>query len=104
MSNTIEKLTHENRYRKLRNGFSEYSTGGDQGCYYSSKGNALNAFDGYLQGHNLFFSRDDCMQMPGDEGDRLFTIENEFNRVVGYAKLMWYRMSSGRYEICGYIT
>ena len=59
------------RGHPVREAFSGRSTGNDQGCYYSTKGHAINAFDGELQGHDLCLDRDDLSDFYGDEGRKV---------------------------------
>ena len=99
---TIERIKASDK--KLRNGFSEWSTGNDHGCYYSTKGHAVNAYDGFLQGYDLCLDRDNLIDFNGDSGRKTIEIHNEFKACVGIAVISWYRMPSGRYEFTGYIA
>ena len=93
----------------LREDFSGCSTGnmgmaGRTG-YYETKGCAVNAFDGVLQGYDLCLDRNDLSDFLGAEGRKMIAVHNEYGNTVGYAVLMWYRMDhSGRYEFIGYLT
>lgn len=101
MVETIEtiKVRHP-----VREAFSGRSTGNDQGCYYSSKGHAVNAFDAELQTFDLCLDRDDLMDFHGNEGRKVVEVHNEFDRCVGRAVFSWYRMPSGRWEFIGYLA
>jgi len=88
----------------VRTDFAVCSTGSDRGYYYSTKGHAVNAFDGVLAGYELCLDRDDLMDFHGDEGRKVIDVHNEFKRTVGRAVLSWYRMPSGRYEFVGYLA
>jgi len=88
----------------VREAFAGRSSGNDGGAYYSTKGHAVNAFDGELQTYDLCFDRDDLLDFTGDEGRKLIEIHDEFKHCVGRALLTWYRMPSGRYEFIGYIA
>ncbi len=88
----------------VREAFSDCSTGNDQGCYYSTKGHAVNAFDGRLQTYDLCLDRDDVSDFHGDEGRKAIEIHDEFGHCAGHAIFSWHRMPSGRYEFIGYIA
>ncbi|MHC4301005.1 MAG: hypothetical protein ACYS7Y_27335 [Planctomycetota bacterium] len=88
----------------VRAAFSDWSTGNDRGCYYSTKGHAVNAFDGALQEFDFCLDRDDLADFTGNEGRKTIEIHDEFKHCVGRALITWYRMPSGRYEFVGYIT
>ena len=90
--------------RKVRNGFADRSTGSFHGYYYSTKGHAVNAFDGYLQEFDVCLDRDDLLGFDGDEGRKTIAIVDEFNNEHGRAVFTWYRMPSGNYEFIGYIA
>jgi hypothetical protein len=93
----------------VREDFSGQSTGnigmsGRTG-YYETKGHAVNAFDGVLQGYDLCLDRDDLSDFHGDEGRKTIDVYDECGNCVGRAILMWYRMDqSGRYEFIGYLA
>jgi hypothetical protein len=101
---TIGTIMRVKSNSKVRNGFSRWSTGSSHGCYYPTKGHAVNAFDGELQGHDLCLRREELLDFNGDEGRKIITIVDEFDREQGRAVLSWYRMDSGRYEFTGYIA
>ncbi len=88
----------------VRNTFAARSSGNGHNSYYENKGQALNAFDAELQTYDVWFDRNDCLQLDGNDGRKNLAIVNEFGRCVGYAVLSWYRMPSGRYEFTGYIA
>ena len=92
----------------VREDFSGQSTGnmgfsGRTG-YYSSKGQAVNAFDGALQGYDLCFNRDEIHDYYGDVGRTTVDVHDDCGNCVGFAILSWYRMPSGNYEFVGYIA
>ena len=72
--------------------------------YYPTKGHAVNAYDARLQTYDLCLDRNDLDDFNGDEGRKTIAICDEFDHVVGYAYLSWYRMPSGCYEFVGYIA
>jgi len=88
----------------VRNEFSSCSTGNENGCYYSTKGHAVNAFDGRLQEHDLCLDRNDISDFHGDEGHKVVEIHDEFGHCAGHASISWYRTETGRYEFVGYIA
>ena len=92
----------------LREDFASRSTGNQNGSgrtgYYTTKGHAINAYDGVLQTYDLCFDRNDLDGFDGDEGRKHIDIVDEYGNCVGCALLMWFRMDSGRYEFTGYIT
>jgi hypothetical protein len=88
----------------VRNAFAGRSTNGKDVDYYATKGHAVNAFDAVLQDYDLHFDRADLPSFNGDEGWATLRICNEFDHGIGYARLSWYRMPSGRYEFTGYIS
>jgi hypothetical protein len=101
---TMSLLTQHDTIRAghpIREEFSEWSTGNGRGVYYETKGHAVNAFDGVLQGYDLCLDRDDLMDFSGDEGRKTIEVHDEFGRCAGHAVLSWYRMPSGRYEFTG---
>ena len=88
----------------VRNDFASWSTGSDQGCYYSTKGHAVNAFDGALQGYDYHLDREDISDFHGNEGRKVVAVHDEFKHEVGRAVISWYRMPSGRYEFVAYLA
>ena len=92
------------RGHPVREAFADRSTGSDGGCYYSTKGHAVNSFDGELQGHDLCLDRDGLMDFPGDEGQKFIEVHDEYGECAGYAIISWYRMESGHYEFVGYLA
>ena len=99
MTKSAIKLT-----RKVRNDFAVWSTGSERGSYYETKGHAVNAFDGALQGHELCFDREAIYGFDNDEGRKNLDVVDEFGHYAGCALLTWYRMPSGRYEFVGYLA
>lgn len=98
---TIETIKAKHPVRKE---FADRSTGSFHGDYYPTKGHALTAFDGVLQGYELCLDRNELNIGSGDTGRNTIRILNEFGREVGCAVFSWYRMPSGRYEFIGYIS
>jgi len=90
--------------KKCRNEFASCSTGSDQGYYYSTKGHAVNAFDGRLQGYDLCLDRNYLADWNGNEGRVNHPVVDEFGHCVGCAIFTYYRMESGRYEVIGYLA
>ena len=88
----------------VRNAFAGCSTGSSQGCYYSSKGHAVNAFDAELQTYDFCLDRDDLADLYGNEGRKVVEVHDEFHRCVGRAVFTWFRMCSGRYDFIGYLA
>jgi len=88
----------------VREAFSGHSTGNDQGCYYTSKGQAVNAFDMELQTFDLYLDRDDLDDFHGDMGRKVIDVYSEVGNCVGLAVLSWYRTETGRYEFIGYLA
>jgi len=89
---------------QTKNLFASFSTGSANGCYYPTKGHAINQFDGVLQGDDLWLDRDETMfAFEGDSGARTVPVVDEFKKVHGYARISWHRMDSGNYEMVGYI-
>jgi hypothetical protein len=72
--------------------------------YYETKGHAVNAFDMALAAYDLCFAAEDCDDFAGDDGWKTLAVCNGGNIRVGYARLSWHRMESGRYEFTGYIS
>jgi hypothetical protein len=104
---TLSAITSELRIVRghpVRVAFSGRSTGSDQGCYYSTKGHAINTFDGELQAFDLCLDRDDLMDFSGDEGRKVIEVHDEFGHCAGHAVISWFRMESGNYEFVGYIA
>ena len=101
MVETIERIRARH---PVREAFSSRSTGNDQGCYYSTKGHAINAFCGELQTFDLCLDRDDLDDFHGDEGRKVIEVHNEFKHCVGHAVISWYRTETGRYEFIGYLA
>lgn len=89
---------------QIRADFSDWSTGNDRGCYYSSKGSAINAFDAALQGYDLHLDLDDLIDFHDDDGRKNVGVHNEYGHIVGLAVFSWHRMESGRYEWIGYLA
>ena len=92
------------RNHPVREAFADRSTGSDGGDYYLTKGHAVNAFDGELQGHDLCLDRDDLSDFYGDEGRKVVEVHDEFGHCAGHAVISWYRMPGGRYEFVGYLA
>ena len=90
--------------KKCRNDFADCSTGSFQGCYYSTKGNAVNRFDGALQEYDLCLDRNYFADWNGPTGRVNHPIVDEFGHEHGCAIFTYYRMESGRYEVIGYIA
>ena len=90
--------------KKCRENFASRSTGCSRGVYYSTKGQAVNAFDAELQSFDLCLDRNDLSDFHGDEGRKLIEVHDEFEHCVGHAFFTWFRMESGRYEFIGYLT
>lgn len=72
--------------------------------YYDTKGHAISEFDAALAGFGLHLDCNDCMDLPYDFSWATLAVLNAYDMIVGYARLSWYRMESGRYEFTGYIT
>ena len=89
--------------RNVRNSFASWSTGNDNGCYYSSKNVAINAFDGALQEYGLSLDREGLADF-GNAGRKTIDVHNEFKQIVGRAVITWFRMSSGKYEFIAYLA
>ena len=94
----------------LREEFSSHSSGN---AYYDSKGHALCAFDKALLAHGFYLGGPDYAVMPGDEGRATMEVladpAGHFEckdgpECVGYAHFTYYRMSSGRWEVIGYLS
>ena len=85
----------------IRNAFAGCSSGP---VYYETKGHAVSAFEEALAAYNLHFDEMSGTTFSGDEGWTTVAVCNGFDAVVGYARLSWYRLESGRYEFTGYIT
>ncbi len=86
----------------VRKAFAGHSSGA---VYYETKGSAYHAFDSALRDYGLRFDDTDFTQMPDNDGWATFGIVcNGSNVRVGYARLSWHRMESGRYEVIGYIS
>jgi len=92
------------RNHPIREAFAGRSSGNDQGYYYSTKGAAVNTFDGELQTYGFCLDRDDLDGFDGDEGCKTIAVHNEFYHCAGHAVLSWHRMASGRYEFIGYLV
>ena len=90
--------------QRIRNDFSDCSTGNANGCYYSTKGHAVNAFDARLQTYDLCLDRDYLADWNGNEGRVNHPVCDEFGHEVGCAVFTYYRMESGRYEVIGYLA
>ena len=84
--------------RNVRNSFASWSTGGSNGCYYSTKNVAINAFDGSLQEYGLFLDREGLADFFGNTGWRTVDVHDEFKHVVGRAIITWFRTPSDKYE------
>jgi hypothetical protein len=85
----------------VREAFAGHSTGSGRSPYYENKGAAMWAFETELRGYALQF---DCYDIPDNAGSAMIPIVNGNADCVGYAKMSWYRMPSGRYEFIGYIA
>jgi hypothetical protein len=104
---TMSLLTRHDTIRvghPVRELFAGRSSGSSRGHYYETKGHAVNAFDGELQGFDLCLDRNDLDDFYGNEGRKSIAVHDEFHRLVGWAILSWYRMPSGRYEFTGYLA
>jgi len=88
----------------VRAAFAGKSSGTGDASYYETKGHAVNAFDNALQDYELCFCREDCEDLRGDEGWTDLRVCNAYDMVIGYARLSWFRMESGRYEFTGYLS
>ena len=99
---------------KTRNAVCGCSTGSDNTFYgtgrtgyYPTKGHAINAIDGVLNGSAFHISRDDLSEsgrFAGDEGREALTICNDAGDDVGQLVCVYYRMNSGRYEFVAYVA
>lgn len=90
--------------KRLCNDFCNHSTGNGPSGYYATKGHGVAAFASALQAVGLDFEPSDC-NCPGDEGSiQPAIIDADTAIIVGYARLTWYRMPSGKYEFVGYIS
>jgi len=92
------------RNHPVREAFAGRSSGNEEGYYYSSKGSAINTFDGELQTYAFCLDRSDLDNFTGCNGSKTIKVYNEFGHGVGYAVLSWHRMESGRYEFIGYLV
>lgn len=92
------------RNHPVRELFSSRSTGNDRGTYYSTKGHAINAFDGILQTFDMWLDRDDLADFSGNEGRKTIDVYANDEGIVGCAVFSWFRMESGRYEFIGYLA
>ena len=90
--------------QNVRDSFASWSTGNDNGCYYSTRGAAINAFDGSLQEFNLSLDREGLADFFGNTGWKTVDVHDEFKHVVGRAVITWFRMSSGRYEFISHLA
>lgn len=88
----------------VREFFADCSTGSDGGYYYSTKGHAINAFDGRLQEYDLCLDRNEFVDYNGDDGRTNHQVVDEFGHCVGCAVFSWHRMPSGKYEFIGYLA
>ena len=98
------RISHIGRDLQVREAFSDRSTGSERGCYYSTKGHAVNAFDGELQAYDLCLDRNDLSDFHGDDGHKAIEVHDKFGHCAGHALITWHRMDSGRYEFVGYIA
>ena len=96
--------TRQKISKATRNEFAGRSTGTDRTGYYSTKGHAINAFDGALAGSDCHLDREAFVDYNGDTGRANHPICDDDKHVVGCAVLSWYRMPSGNYEFTGYIA
>ncbi len=87
----------------VREKFAAVSTSGAAG-YFLTKGHAVDCFDTALRQYGLSFALYDCTEFVGNDGCATVSIINDSDHVVGYARLSWHRMGSGRYEFVGYIS
>jgi len=102
MTDTMESIPARH---PVRAEFSAQSTGSENGCYYNTKGHAIDAFCDALKGANLCLDPYNLADFHGDEGRKVVDVHNELGHVVGYAVLTWHRMGvTGRYEFLGYLT
>ncbi len=101
---TLDTTVRISAKHPVRNAFAGKSSGNGGAGYYETKGHAVNAFDNALQDYDLSFDRDDCISLPDNEGWKTLRVLNAYDVVVGYARLSWYRMPSGRYEFTGYLS
>ena len=92
----------------VREAFAGCSTGSPRPIgrvsYYSSKGQAVNAFDSALQTFDFCLDRDDLADFHGNEGRKTIAVHDEHGNEVGRAVLAWFRMGSGCYEFIGYLA
>jgi len=92
----------------VREAFADCSTGaptcGGRIGYYATKGHAVHAFEEALAGCGLQFGELSGTDFTGAEGWNTLLVCNSGNCHVGYARLSWHRMESGRYEFTGYIS
>ena len=102
---SITTITSKN---PVREEFSGCSTGNFNGSgrtrYYETKGHAVNAFDGALQGRDMWLDRDDLSDFYGDEGRKVIDVHGKDAGWIGRAVISWYRMPSGHYEFVGYLA
>jgi len=88
-----------------RNNFAAQSSGAS----YPTKSEAIRRFDGQLPNSTTLRSSD-LNRMLGDDGQVLAEIVKvdddnyETDEVVGRALITWHRLSTGRWEIIGYIA
>ncbi|MCK9600954.1 MAG: hypothetical protein M0R06_18070 [Sphaerochaeta sp.] len=92
---TLDTTSHIHRRHPARKAFAGCPT------YYANKGEAYSIFDESLAPWGLTLIPDN---MPDNEGWKMFEVVNRFNCQVGYARLSWYRLESGRYEVVGYLS
>jgi hypothetical protein len=88
----------------IREAFAGCSTNGKSTGYYETKGHAVCAFDEVLAAYALHFDPDDCVGVRDNEGWITLSVLNAADIRIGYARLSWYRMPSGRYEVVGYLA
>ena len=88
----------------VREDFASWSTGSGCGYYYPTKGHAVKAFDTALKAYDLCLNENDLSDFHGDTGRKSVAVHNEWNQLVGWAIISWYRMPSGNYEFTGYLA
>lgn len=88
----------------VREAFAGCSTNGKSVSYYETKGHAVCAFDEALAAYGLHFAPEDCNDLRDNEGWATLRVCNAADVRIGYARLSWYRMPSGRYEFTGYLS
>jgi hypothetical protein len=78
--------------------------GSDRIGYYETKGEGLEAFSDALHDHAFCFDQEVYSELDGNEGHKEMRVLDGNDNHVGYARISWHRMESGRYEFTGYIA